>query len=243
MKVLVGGNFDLVDGVRRLGIARLNADGSLDAGFDPKKVTYNGGSADLRGVVSVVQDDGKVLIGGYFWASNNGVNRYGIARLNSDGSLDTGFTASPDYSVQAIALQDDGKVLIGGSFNFVNGVSRNGIARLNPDGSLDAGFDPGSGSFYNPDFIILQLDGKILIRGTRLNGDSPLKFVPFAGPVNVSLRVTLTVQPSRNYIFQASTNLDDWIPLGTNSASGYTLDFEDTNAASFTQRFYRAVAP
>jgi hypothetical protein len=48
--------------------------------------------------------------------------------------------------------------------------------------------------------------------------------------------------PSKNYIFQASTNLDDWIPLGTNTTSGYTLDFEDANAASFSHRFYRAVA-
>jgi len=40
-----------------------------------------------------------------------------------------------------------------------------------------------------------------------------------------------------NYSVQASTNLVDWVPLGTN-VSPFT--FLDTNAAHFPQRFYRS---
>jgi uncharacterized delta-60 repeat protein len=93
-----------------------------------------------------VQSDGKVLIGGLF-TSYNGTSRGYVARLNTDGSLDTGFLATgagaggltyPD--VNSIAVQSDGKVLIGGLFTSYNGTSRGYVARLNTDGSLDTGF-------------------------------------------------------------------------------------------------------
>ena len=66
-----------------------------------------------------------------------------MARLNSDGSLDTGFLATgagADDVVCSVAVQSDGKVLIGGSFGTYNGTSRGYVARLNSDGSLDTGF-------------------------------------------------------------------------------------------------------
>jgi uncharacterized delta-60 repeat protein len=75
-KVVVGGSFTAVDGVNRSRIARLNANGSVDMGFDP------GTGADAYYVFSVVlQQDGKVLIGGDF-AHVNGAARSGIARLH-----------------------------------------------------------------------------------------------------------------------------------------------------------------
>ena len=73
-----------------------------------------------------VQSDGKVLIGGGF-TTYNGTSRGYVARLNSDGSLDTGFLATgagADNLVTSVAVQSDGKVLIGGSFTTYNGTSR-----------------------------------------------------------------------------------------------------------------------
>ena len=69
----------------------------------------------------------------------NNISRYGIARLNDDGSLDNTFDvgAGVNGAVQAIALQPDGKVIIGGPFNSYNGLDRRGLARVNVDGSLD----------------------------------------------------------------------------------------------------------
>jgi hypothetical protein len=53
-----------------------------------------------------VQPDNKVIVGGTFDLSN-GVRRGRLARFNTDGTLDTGFTP-PDYTqgtVYDIALQ------------------------------------------------------------------------------------------------------------------------------------------
>ena len=90
-------------------------------GFDP--------NASSRVYLVVVQPDGKILIWGNF-GSDLGVPRNGIARLNTDGTLDTAFNPSANNLVNAIALQADGKILAGGFFTSIGGQPRNFIARL-----------------------------------------------------------------------------------------------------------------
>jgi uncharacterized delta-60 repeat protein len=96
-QIVIGGNFTSYNGIQRNGVARLNSDGSLDAGFNP-------GSGFNGTVWSVLaQSDGKVLVGGEFTSYNSTSSKY-IARLNSDGSLDTTFNSSnlitgPVYSL------------------------------------------------------------------------------------------------------------------------------------------------
>jgi hypothetical protein len=65
----------------------------------------------------VVQADGKVIIGGSF-ALVNGVPRRNLARLNSDGSLDTAWNPDPDGPVYALAL-DGTDLYVGGNFTFL----------------------------------------------------------------------------------------------------------------------------
>ena len=159
-KVLIAGNFTLVNSLNRTNIARLNADGSVDTNFDP-------GIGPNDGINSMaLQSDGKIVIGGDFTAVD-GLNYNYVARLNSDGTLDTNFNISvgPDNSVFAVAIQANGGILIGGSFENVNQVGRNSIARLNTDGSLDLGFNPGSGFDDTVNVITLQPDQNILVGG------------------------------------------------------------------------------
>ncbi|MEO6542230.1 MAG: delta-60 repeat domain-containing protein, partial [Ferruginibacter sp.] len=100
--------------------------------------------------------------------------RHKIARLNTDGSLDTGFNpgTGADRAVYTTAIQSDGKIIIGGDFTTYNGTARIRIARLNSDGSLDAGFNPGTGANYIINTTAIQSDGKIIIGGsfTAYNG-------------------------------------------------------------------------
>ena len=62
-----------------------------------------------------MQPDGKILIGGSF-TTVLGVTRNNIARLNTDGTLDTAFNPNANDDVYSIAVQADGKILVGGVF-------------------------------------------------------------------------------------------------------------------------------
>jgi uncharacterized delta-60 repeat protein len=168
-KILIGGAFLIYNGTSRNRIARLNANGTLDATFNP--IT----GADQQVLTTTLQPNGKILIGGWF-TNYNGTSRNRIARLNADGSLDETFNpgSGSNNDVEAITLQPDGKILIGGAFTTFNGTSRNCIARLNIDGTLDATFNPGTGASSRVESVALQPDGKILIGGsfTTYNGTS-----------------------------------------------------------------------
>ena len=149
-RVVIGGAFDMVAGVRSGGVARLNTDGTLDTTFGAGIGTYNPLSAVTDPVYSVVvQPDGKILAGGAF-ANYQLTTFNGIVRLSADGSVDTSFrpgtgtyntlTGQAD-TVYAITLQPDGKILIGGNFTTFNETRRVGIARLfGTDGTVDTSF-------------------------------------------------------------------------------------------------------
>src|SRR5690606_1606001 len=129
------------NGASRNYIARLNDDGSLDNTFDPGTGANNGVNT------TSIQNDGKVIIGGGFF-SYNGMLRKGIARLNTNGSLDTSFnqgTGTNGWGVSTTSVQSDGKIIIGGDFTTYSGKARNRVARLNMDGSLDTSFNPVTG--------------------------------------------------------------------------------------------------
>ncbi len=105
-------------------------------------------------ISAILEDsDGKILIAGNFITVHHAPRQH-VARLNSDGSLDTNFIArasailddNPENqlngAVTSIKLRPDGKILIGGLFTAIGGLSRPGVALLNPDGSVDSSFAP-----------------------------------------------------------------------------------------------------
>ena len=59
-----------------------------------------------------------------------GTARNYIARVNADGTLDTGFNPNASSNVYGVMLQADGMVLLGGAFATVGGQTRNRIARV-----------------------------------------------------------------------------------------------------------------
>ncbi len=185
-KILIGGRFYKIGGVTRNCIARLNPDGSLDAGFNPniQGTTLLESSVDSI----VVQADGKILLGGGFiedLGPDGSLPRPIIAWLNPDGSAYTAFGLSGLGGVNPIAVQADGKILVGCGVIGNGYAGRKRIARLNKDGSLDTGFGPDADN--SVDSIVVQADGKILVGGyfkriggvtrnymARLNADGSL---------------------------------------------------------------------
>lgn len=164
-------------------IARYNNDGSLDPTFGSggKVTTDFNGSLDNATSVAV-QLDGKIIVAG---SASTGINGdFGLARYNSDGSLDasfgTGGKVTTDFfgmndTVADIAIQSDGKIVVSG-FTRINGLIPVevdfALARYNLNGSLDSAF--GSGGKVITDFfgfsdqaraIAIQPNGKIIAAG------------------------------------------------------------------------------
>jgi uncharacterized delta-60 repeat protein len=216
-KIIIGGEFTSYNGTARNRIARLNTDGTLDAGFNP------GTAANYVIRTTAIQSDGKIIIGGWF-TSYDGTARNRIARLNTDGTLDAGFNPGTGANsfIQTTAIQSDGKIIIGGYFDSYNGTARNRIARLNTDGSLDAGFNPGTGANSYIFTTAIQSDGKIIIGGTftsyngtvrnriaRLNADGSLD-AGFNPPIGTNYGIQTTAIQSDGKII-----IGGGFPFGT----------------------------
>lgn len=172
-KVLVAGNFSMMNGSLQYGFARLTPDGGLDT-------TFIVGTAAGDGINDLlVQPDGKVLAVGYF-SSYQGVSMADAVRLNPDASVDTTFNPGSGggnsfTGIETAVLQTDGKLVIGGNFSSFDGMQRRCVARLNADGSVDDTFDPGIGPGEADIFekVLLQPDGRVLVGGhsfTTWNG-------------------------------------------------------------------------
>ena len=118
-----------------------------------------------------MQPDGKILIGGSF-TTVLGVARNNIARLNTDGTLDTAFDPNANTDVYSIAVQADGKILAGGNFTNIGGQTRNFIARLDAATGLADSFNPNANDLVYS--IAVQADGKILAGGnfTSIGGQT-----------------------------------------------------------------------
>ena len=170
-EIIIGGYFSGYAGVSKNFIARLNIDGTLDTDFNPG----NGAGADDEVENLSLQSNGKIIIGGYF-PYYNAVATNNIARLNTDGTLDTSFNPGTGANsfIKDNTIDSDGKIIIGGNFTSFNGIGRNRIARLNADGSLDTSFNPGTGANGLVNTVEIQSDGKIMIGGSFTNYDGSI---------------------------------------------------------------------
>jgi|GEM_PF-3152377 len=172
-KILVGGLFTNINGTVRLRIARINPDGNLDTTFNANAIPTNNGVFSIQ-----VMPDGKLLVTGSF-GMVDALNIKRILRLNSDGSMDTGLTTIPYFTVSDdnyIARQlPDGKILMCGTFGSSNGSGPGRLARFNNDGSLDTTFTHtinwGPSGCHDLD---LADDGKALVAGdfTTIDGSA-----------------------------------------------------------------------
>ncbi|NOT74308.1 MAG: hypothetical protein HOP08_05215 [Cyclobacteriaceae bacterium] len=134
-KIIIVGQFTEYNGVPAGGIARLNANGSLDSSFDlTNGLDY---STDIQTYSVQLLSNGKIIIAGNF-SHYNTYSRSGLARLNSDGTLDCSFTTGiniSQYEIYDMAIQADQKILIVGNFSHYDGVVRNDFARVLNDAS------------------------------------------------------------------------------------------------------------
>lgn len=183
-KIVVGGfafsNSVASTSVDQFALVRLNGDGTLDNSFG----TGGKATADFGGLVNevkgvAIQNDGKIIAAGFVQGNLTGYD-FGLARFNSNGSLDstfglggkveTDFSGFSDFAYSVI-VRPDGKIVVGGSSQTSRGFDF-ALARYSSNGSLDPTF--GSGGKVTLDLfgrggealaIAEQSDGKIVAAG------------------------------------------------------------------------------
>jgi len=215
-KVVAGGWFSVMNGAAAtMSIVRFNADGALDTAFlqGVGAQDEGGGRASVWTVLQ--QRDGKLVVAGDF-RRFHGAARYGLARLNSDGTLDRTFDLGvqphfvyPDGNVEinslsAVALLPSGQIVVGGRFNEWSG--------LRP----------------------------LLV--ARINGEFLTRFIAPARLPDGVFEFGLHVQAGETYVLEASSDLSAWAPVSTNTAAANELWFNALNAPANRQMFFRAVS-
>jgi uncharacterized delta-60 repeat protein len=127
----------------------------------------------------LVQANQRILVGGDF-ATIRGCSNSFLARLNSDGSVDTAFNppGQTDGFVRCLLQQPDRKVLVGGGFGRLLGQARPALARLLEDGLVDTAFDASAVVHTNDRVfaLALQADGRLLV-GCRSEDDGISRIV------------------------------------------------------------------
>ena len=161
-RVLLGGDFTIVNANSRNGIARLTSTGAIDDTFVPGTAATNGAIYALA-----IQPNGRIVIGGSF-NTYAGTARTNIARINSNGTLDGTFNpgagaGSTGNSVNALGLQSDGRIIVGGDFDTYDGVSRSFVARADTNGAVDLAFNAEPNLTVRA--IAVQTDNRIVIGG------------------------------------------------------------------------------
>lgn len=159
---------------------RLNADGSFDNSFTVQIPVGAIVSQPVFGTInhSAVQSDGKIIVVGNFtWLGTTA--RGSIARLNSNGTIDSTFNSARGFTqilsipnvfnytnsmlAHVVAIQSDGKVLVGGQFPEYNAAAVANLVRLTSTGARDSTFD--AGAIQSVGWIGFQSNGDILVSG------------------------------------------------------------------------------
>jgi uncharacterized delta-60 repeat protein len=149
--------------------------GDLDTDFGTAGKVTTVIVAESGATSMALQSDGKIVVVGNEYNGND--TDFAVARYNTDGSLDTSFSAdgklttffnanADDYAA-SVKIQSDGKiVVVGETYNGTD--SDFAIARFNTNGSLDTTFMADFGGFEAASSIFIQADGKYLVAGYSL---------------------------------------------------------------------------
>ena len=170
--------------------------------------------------------------------------------------------------LQSLQQTRDGGYLLGGtSVSGVSGNKTSAsfgssdywLVKIDPNGNKqwEQSFGGSSGDWLTS--LQQTSDGGYVLGGYSTSSASGIKTSPGFGSTDywlVKLSMPLSLNSSSfnsngifhtqlsgaagtNYIFLASSNLTDWVPLLTNNAADGLVNFSDTNTAGFLKRFYR----
>jgi hypothetical protein len=144
-------------------IVKLLPNGDVDTSFN----TGTGFNSNFFGFQSIVkQTDGKILATGDF-TSFNGTARNRIARLNTDGSLDTSLVVGTGFNniTSGVEVDSQGRIVVCGSYGSYSGVSANRIIRLLSGGTVDTSFVYGTAFNNITNSVVINSDDSMYVGG------------------------------------------------------------------------------
>jgi uncharacterized delta-60 repeat protein len=166
-------------------VARFDERGGLDATFDAggvdgagRKVFEDPTGNDAEFNAALVQPDGRIVLAGYAFASNEESHNFAIRRLEPSGAEDGTVFESADFdggtdSAEGVALLPDGRLVAAGSSFSGERFGEMAVARYDADGKLDTTFGGtgtrtiGSEAADEARAVLAQPDGGIVVVGTR----------------------------------------------------------------------------
>jgi uncharacterized delta-60 repeat protein len=210
-----------------MAVARLTATGALDTTFsEDGLIVIDFGLGAAEGASVAIQSDGKIVVAG---SSNYDFSKVVLARLTTDGALDTTFngtgTAAHDLRADwdyehavGVAVQADGKIVVGGEGVLPSNTGAQDlfVARYTTAGALDTTFGNlgiGIADFGRPDqpgramarAVLIQSDGRIVVAGEDGNVDDTLAIARFDSSGGGSAGVISFVKASSQYAENSAT--------------------------------------
>ncbi|HEV3204891.1 MAG TPA: FG-GAP-like repeat-containing protein, partial [Gemmataceae bacterium] len=170
-------------------LARVNSDGSLDQGFNgsgKQTISMGVGIHNDQAFGVSLEPDNKIVVVGFSQITSTNYD-FAVARLNTNGSLDSTFNNSGkltfgfdiggglDDEAKGVAIQPDGKIVVAGFAQITTNNFDFAVARLTVSGTLDTSFN-GTGKRTIPfdlgglnndgaRAVAIQKDGKIVLAG------------------------------------------------------------------------------
>lgn len=210
-------------------LARLNDDGTLDGDFGAGgkfSATFGGGASQDIGESVTLDAAGRIVVAGSTWSSSTGY-QFALLRLNTGGSLDTGFDADGrltidfgGFGARAVAVDGSGRIVAAGSTpgNLLASNDDFAVVRLLDNGALDAGFAAGGkatidfgSTFPSPDSLAgmaIDSQGYIVLAGrSGFDPDVAVALLKPDGCLDVSFgnggKVTTELSPGFDFRSQA----------------------------------------
>jgi uncharacterized delta-60 repeat protein len=193
--VAAGFTVDKTSNLLQLALARFTTNGALDTDFGVSGLASN---ATIQSATAVsLQPDGKIVVAGTVYASPD--SDFGLARYNTDGTLDTSFgidgmvrtdfNGASNDALNSIIVQTDGRIVAAGyTYSSSSQNEDFAIARYNSNGSLDTSFN--SSGKLSIDFnvsereeatkVAFQQDGSLILAGQTMYTSNNVQLQDFA---------------------------------------------------------------
>ncbi|MBL4731674.1 MAG: DUF4347 domain-containing protein, partial [Rhizobiaceae bacterium] len=218
-------------------IARYNTNGTLDTSFGGGNgyvtTDFSGSTDEGKGLF--IQPDNKIIVVGRTF--NGAQYDLGIARYNSNGTLDTSFSGDGKLTVnisygddaRAVTLQSNGKIIVAGSS--YDGFT---VLRINSNGTLDTSFSGDgiasaaiTGTQDYTGGVTVQSNGKIVLSGYASSNFTLVRFNS-NGTLDTSFSgdgIVTTVMSSSSIANDVEVLSNGKILIGGYSYNGSNYDF------------------